>query len=336
MPKRFNRRKRKSMRTGVATVSEEKPQLVGEGINIETNANARLSNIPKAGLIDHLANVIYTNKPTPFLISLCLPFPIAALVAAGGVLVNLDLFLITSAVFLIIIYLSQGWGRASGLPFASLGIESPSPLKSNILVLIFVGLFLMLYEYQVSYPMLAMIGLVGAGLLWLLSLTFQATWQLIWGCLLLLCVSGGLSIIGVYTQYPSSIMWVSAAMGLVPASAGSCALLVRFSSVLEKSGWRRRREVVTQSGEKVMRPGLASLIFSLFVLLIPGNIFWFAVLGYVPTAFVLTAFLLIYLSKCLTKFYEGEQEDPQLWPQIQLVYLVSSIAMLFIGAMSRG
>lgn len=204
----------------------------------------------------------------------------------------------------------------------------------NLLVAIALGLIVGLWFEGAS---LIALGLLGTSIVMgrILVLKPQGVFLLIMQTLILALFCSILAILGVYTQQ-DKIMIETALLGLAPALPGSAAIVIKYYSVFESSGWARCRFVTTKKGEKVKRPGPASLVLSLYALFLPAFIFWLAVLDWIPPGFFWIMFVILYGAKTLGPFTESEEVDPLMWPKMKLATLLTSIAMFIVGAMSRG
>lgn len=287
------------------------------------------------GLADRLVRALYTKNWTPFVVATLFPFPLAAIVAAGSVVIKIPIFICVVFLFILSWLMYETWPQVENC--RSLSMMNLCRVHSRFLsaVLLFAIVIYLLYSLGFTPLSFLFSALSVSSLLLLLDLSYDKAWQVILGTIVLHLAMSCLSVLGVLTQIQDSAVYSVACLGLVPAVLGACSLIVRFTTVLERDAWTRRRYVINKKGENQLRPGFASIIFCFYVLFVLGAVFWMSVLAYLPFAFILSVLPLMYMSNCLTRYFESEEEDPQLLPLLQFMYFVTSLCMVFVGAMAR-
>ena len=168
---------------------------------------------------------------------------------------------------------------------------------------------------------------------------------------------GGMSIWGVYTQYYEKIYPQAFFLGLLPGFLGAAAFILEKIHSFSGSRYQRERLVerkikvkkedkssdsVKEEGgilsedktEIVGRPGLLSIVLSLYLMFGPAFIVFLTMASIVPMPFAAILLLFPSLSDISSKFYRKEEEIWLLTDRTRGLFCFVGICMFVVGHMA--
>jgi hypothetical protein len=143
-----------------------------------------------------------------------------------------------------------------------------------------------------------------------------------------------LPILGTFSQY-SLIVPAVAVMGFVPAGFLAASVVARHADVFIRAGWHRSREVTKKkTGEKLLRPGALTQLYTGALVIGPVLGAALAPIGYLPSPFLLCAVPLYFMPTLANGFMECFYSDEVIAGRTLILAAFAAVISLVSGLLA--
>lgn len=150
----------------------------------------------------------------------------------------------------------------------------------------------------------------------------------------LLCLHMAIfSVLGIYSQF-QELSIATAVLGLMPGFLLGAALIAKHGSLFDLAGFKRITVHVSKKGIESKRPGGASRIFTIFLMLFPGLVIIAGIFSILPIYFLLVAVVLLRTPNLAQGFQDRTIADRAIYLAAMRLALLATVLMLVAGLLS--